>query len=54
MVVLDRCGDDNSRIQMLREADRDDCSLVLCNFDISVKVARAVRDLLVSNAFDRT
>ena len=39
---------------MLREADRNDCSLVLCNFEISLKVARAVRDLLVSDPFDRT
>ena len=39
---------------MLREADRNDCSLVLCNFDISLNVARAVRDLLVSDPFDRT
>ena len=39
---------------MLREADRNDYSLVLCNFDISLKVARAVRDLLVSDHFDRT
>ena len=39
---------------MLREADNDDCSLVLYNFDVSPKVARAVRDLLVSDPFDRT
>ena len=54
MVVLDRVGSDNLRIQTLREAKRDDSSLVLCNFDISVEVAGAVRDLLRLDPFDRT
>ena len=46
-------GNNTRRIQMLREDDRNNCSLVLCNFDISLKVSRAVRDLLVPNPFDR-
>ena len=54
MVVLDLVGSDNLCIQTLREVNRNDCSLVLCNFDISVEVAGAVRDLLRLDPYDRT